>query len=527
MELNSAIYDFINKVEQTYLINFDSTLDDLDYLPEYIQSLSNIIQQINNITEYELGILQRATVLVIKLFPQLAHHHHNMVVIPTITAYYHVRKSAKSMATLYLLNTVREGVIYSCSHAVVSPDVEYYQNITTYRNYLPFWHNFINNPRESYSFLSVDSDVSKIQKEIFDEFMATLLYLMEKLNLSTRIAEEFSTFSDPKITLEAVKVNDFNIFVNVSDLYVDVLQSANKNLFKTWVQRFLNKMMVKSKKYPLVSGFYKLLAVGLKISNDLRYFDGDRLAREDVRLCYDTIRDSVTNIISKVKLYKDDLKISCIKVILSTPVSIISGMLINVVPVMVSLFTLGRSNLELAEIGMDALELWSKEIKQEEFDPFLGEILPHLDSYLCSRSISEKFDAKEAKITRTKKALSRRKIVTISEGDLFKIQKRILTFIVGLSNDMCRSFVENSSIIGDNIFYSKNLHLKVKLMFPNNFHVDLYMEKFILRIVELALYCSERKLRINACEVLHSLVLVFLGRSKLLYYKIVYNNYLI
>ncbi|GJQ83173.1 hypothetical protein Trydic_g18200 [Trypoxylus dichotomus] len=514
-QTNSAIYDFINKIEQTYLINFNSRPDDLDYLPEYIQSLSSTIQQIDTITEYELGILQQATVLVIKLFPQLANHHHNMVVVPMLTAYYHIRSCQTSMAMRYLLNVMREGVFYSCSQAVVTADVDYNQNITTYRNYVPFWQNFINKPKESYSFLSLDDDCAgEIQREIFDEFMATLLYLLEKLNLSTRLTDVCSTFSDPKVTVEAVKVNDFNIFVNVVDLYVDILKSTNKSLFKKWVQRFLNTAMVKSKKHPLVSGFYKLLAVGLKISNDLNYFGEKRLERDDIKLCYDTVKDSVINILSKVKLYKDDLKISCIKVILSTPISIIPDILTNVAPIMVSLFALGRSNLEFVEIGLDALEWWYNEIKQEDFDPFLREVLPHLDTYLCSKSISETFDAKAAKATKTQRAVGRRKIVTIGEGDLFKVQKRILAFIGNLSNDMCRSFVENSDTIGDSLFYGKQLHLKVELMFMNNFHVDLYLEKFILRIVELALYCSERKLRINACEVLHAIVLIFLGRTK-------------
>lgn len=493
-------------------MNFETKPKELDYLPDYIQTLSHILQQLDNITEYEIGVLQRISVLMIRLFPYLSHHHHDLVVKPLIIAYSHVRITKKAMAKQYLLSLIKEGIMYSCSHDVITGE-DYDQNIITYKSYMSFWLNFVNKEEGAYlKFKITEETAIKIRTEIFDEFMANLFYLIDKLNLNTRATGDFLKLTDPMVTLQAIKVSDLNIFVNAVDLYVNILKIANKHYFKKWAQLYLNNNIRKSREHPLISGFYKLLAVGLKLCNDLDYFAKERLAREDIRLCFENVSDFINSVILKVKLYKDDLRISCIKVILSSPTSILSQILLQVAPIMVSLFNMGRSNLSLAEMGMDALESWCKETKLDESDVFLKQVLPCLDTYLCSKSTSDKFDSNVTIVRKTRLTMSHRKIVSISEGDLYKLQKRILSFIGGLSNSICRSFVENNDIIGD-IVYHKNYHLKINLLFKD-IKVNLYLEKLIPRIIELALYCSDRKLRINACEVLHAMVLVLLGISK-------------
>lgn len=59
---------------------------------------------------------------------------------------------------------------------------------------------------------------------------------------------------------------------------------------------------------------------------------------------------------------------------------------------------------------------------------------------------------------------------------------------------------------------SNNLHLKVTLPY-NDMTLEVFLEPFMVRVVELALYSSDKKTRIMACELFHAFVAVFLGRS--------------
>jgi len=77
---------------------------------------------------------------------------------------------------------------------------------------------------------------------------------------------------DPESGLEANNCKDFQVFINLVDLMRDVFLNVDCSRFEKWIQPFSYKVISESCNKPLVSGFYKLLAVALKLCDRLHYF---------------------------------------------------------------------------------------------------------------------------------------------------------------------------------------------------------------------------------------------------------------
>lgn len=59
------------------------------------------------------------------------------------------------------------------------------------------------------------------------------------------------------------------------------------------------------------------------------------------------------------------------------------------------------------------------------------------------------------------------------------------------------------------------LQKKLRYQFPlDNKEVVIYLDEFLPRILELSLKASDRKVRVNACEVLHTIVIYLIGQRK-------------
>ena len=60
--------------------------------------------------------------------------------------------------------------------------------------------------------------------------------------------------------------------ISICILYRDLLPEKQIYMFERWVYSFGHQIILLSSKFPLVSGFYKLLAVCMKICSKLKYF---------------------------------------------------------------------------------------------------------------------------------------------------------------------------------------------------------------------------------------------------------------
>ncbi|KAB0800482.1 hypothetical protein PPYR_06222 [Photinus pyralis] len=516
VEINHIFVTISQILENTYILTEDLSPDQIAYLPHYVQTLSFIITNLPELNNSHIVSLQLISVVLIKVFPQLSTLQHYLVVDAFIVMFHQLLQCEKNVLESFLEEIIYQGVIWTCSHQIFS-DAEQLKDTNreaiTYKNYLPFWNGMLGVMNLTrYEKYAIDLTKRKhLLKKLTNALVKTLFVLINKLNLKTKLKNPDNPVTDPESAFEALQTSDFVVFVNVVDFYQDILRNVSPEIFKGWISQCVNQIIYKSLQYPLVSGFYKLLTSCLQICDKLNYFNETQLEMEDVRMSYNSILQFVEDMLWKMKQYKGDLQIACLNVLLTTPIGIVKEILPRAVPAFVVLFSVGRSYLHIAGLGVDVLLRWYKSLPAIEIEPFLAEVLPCLDSYLKSRSLGGGLESNlVVKHRKTKKALSKRKVLVQTELELFKLQTKIITLIGQLNTNLCMAFI-NPKDNPKPVVWNKAPSLKVHL--PYNNKLTLYFDKFVPRIVELSLYSSDRKMRLAACELLHAVVLILLGSS--------------
>ncbi|KAF5289822.1 hypothetical protein FQA39_LY14977 [Lamprigera yunnana] len=515
-EINLLFITISQILENDYVLNTDIDSYQLEYLPHYVQSLAFIVSNLPELNSNCIISLQLVSTLLIKMFPQLSPVQHHLVIEAFVIMLHQLALCEKNVLEIFLESIIYQGILWTCSHqnaldAEILKDINI--EIVTHKNYIYFWRGLLNiKDATKYDKYEINSKSRRIiLRKVTNELMKTLFLFTNKLNLNIKLKNENDSATDPELAYEPEQTNDFIIFVNIVDFYQDIFENIDVDMFKSWIITYINQMLQKSIKYPLVSGYYKLLEFCLKICETLQYFNELNLANEDVQMCYNSLMRYIEGILWKMKQYKGDLQIACFHLIMATPVGIIRESLPKIASCFLVLFSIGRSYLELASIGIDVLEKWVKHIPMEEIKLFLIEVLPSLDSYLRTRSLGGQLESNlVSKFRKTKKLVSKRKILIQTEPELLKLQIKIMTFIGQLDNNLCMAFV-NARDNEDEMVWSNTSYLKVT--FPYNIKLLVYMDKFVPRVIELSLYCSDRKMRVASCELLHSLVLIILGTS--------------
>ncbi|KAK5649277.1 hypothetical protein RI129_000306 [Pyrocoelia pectoralis] len=516
LEINHIFVTISQILENTYILNADLSSDQIAELPHYVQTLSFIITNLPELNNNHIISLQLISIVLMKVFPQLSTLQHYLVVDAFVIMFDQLSQCGKNVLEQFLEEIIYQGVMWTCSYQI-SSDAELFKDLNseviTYKNYLPFWNGLLGFTN-SIKYEKYEINVKKrrlLLRKLTNELVKTLFLLINKLNLSTKLKDINNPVTDPEAAFEAVQTSDFVIFVNVVDFYQDILQNVSSEIFEVWINQYINQIIYKSLEYPLVSGFYKLLTSCLQVCEKLNYFDRVNLEKEDVKMSYNSILRFVEDMLWKMKQYKGDLQIACLRVLLATPTIIIKEILPKATSAFTVLFSVGRSYLYIADLGVDVLEKWFKNIPATEMEPFLIQVLPSLDSYLKSRSLGGGLESNLiVKHRKTKKAVNKRKVLVQTELELFKLQTKIITFIGQLNNTLCMAFI-NPKDTSKPVFWNKSPILKLNIPYTNK--LTLYMDKFVPRVVELSLYSSDRKMRLAACELLHAIILILLGTS--------------
>ncbi|KAK4881292.1 hypothetical protein RN001_004611 [Aquatica leii] len=516
IEINRLFVTISQILENNYILNDKIDPDQLIYLPHYIQTLSFIINNLPELHSNHIVSLQLISILLIKIFPQLSTMHHYMVIDAFVIMLYQLATCKQNILELFLENVIHQGVLWTCSHQIAL-DAELLkdlnQNVVTYKNHLPFWNGLLNIVNViKYEKYEINARSRKtILKKLINELIKTLFLILNKINLSTKLIDENNPITDPAAAYQPIETNDFVIFVNVVDFYQEILENVDMEIFKFWIIIYINRILNYSLKYPLVSGFYKLLASCLKNCEKLNYFNDSNRINEDVQMCHYSLVKFSEDVLCRMKQYKGDLQIACLHLIMAMPVSVIQEVLPSISSAFLVLFTIGRSYLPLAHLGIDALEKWVKQLSANDIEPILKEVLSSLDSYLRSRSLGSSLESNlTVRYRKTKKLLSKRKILVQTEPELLKLQMKIMSFIGQLNNNLCMTFVSNED--NESAVYSDTSYLAVN--FPYNNKLLMSMDRFVPRVLELSLFCSDRKMRVAACELLHAFILIILGTSK-------------
>ncbi|KAG5877906.1 hypothetical protein JTB14_011622 [Gonioctena quinquepunctata] len=164
-------------------------------------------------------------------------------------------------------------------------------------------------------------------------------------------------------------------------------------------------------------------------------------------------------------------------------------------------------------MGLETLEYWQENIEPDVLEPVLMKIIPSLDSFLRSKSLKGVGQAHAEKRRKTLQPLKKRKVLLELEPELVMLQRKILCFIGKQSLTNLHAFIFSDGTYVPNLVSGRDSHLKVTLPYED-LQLDIYLDSFLPRIIDLALLSSDRKTRITACELLQACVMVFLGRAK-------------
>lgn len=328
-------------------------------------------------------------------------------------------------------------------------------------------------------------------------------------------------FSDPNYDFEPVRVKDFHIFFNLVDFYRAIwkaqsLENHRKNLV-TWMNRLVEEIISKSRKYPLVSGFLKLMEVILGIANRLEYFNID--PRENDSSCYNNVYFYLCSIIKKAQQSSGELQIACLKLLFTAPERMLRTMISDMIPVYELAFDIGKSktSLFLAEMALNSIEKYIQAVqdtKSNETKSFLHAVLPYFDIYLqgFKGDSDETVEISNAKKTGTKRTAQ--KLTKIRESDLLKFQKRILFFLGTLEPYYCMRLVQDggagaveyTSLVKWSTTQIVRLNLYGQECIP-----EISMDELIPRLCEIASKTTERQKKVTACEILQATILYLIG----------------
>nr|CAH7739864.1 unnamed protein product [Callosobruchus chinensis] len=496
----------LQNFERTYIFNSNIESDEWEFLPDYIQIFANVTR-FRSFSSREFVCLQRASINMLKSFHHLPYQHHALVVEAVCTTLLFL-KSGKYFE-MYLENIVYQGVVWSCSHQHISMEAfaqETTEKIITCKNYFPLWRGILKIKEiSSYAGLGFSLEDKKyVEERVVTELVKTLMILINKLNIKMHIREDYGGNSSLENVYSVEHVNDYTIFLNVVDFYQEIFEISRPHLFRKCISRMAGDLIKKCIQYPLVSGFYRLLSFALKIGNKLNISTPDYV---------NSLGQFLPTLLNKITQFKDELSIACLQVLLAIPISIVQDMLVACADAFKTIFDIGKSYLPLAELGLTTLEHWQDNIDPAVLQPLLVEVVPSLDSFLRSKSVEESVQTMTTKRRKTAQALKKRRVVVVLEPELIKLQKKLLCFIGRQNLEVSRALVFSDNIYTTSQISGVNTHLEITLPYED-VQLDIIYDKFASRITDLALHCSDRKIRVMACEFLHALIVILLGKAK-------------
>lgn len=385
----------------------------------------------------------------------------------------------------------------SCSHTLLV-DVELQQELQNlsekpicYKNYVPLWNSLFT--------ISNDAEFSKpLTEEVFNKFSSVILSFIENLNLNVKIEEEVF-FITTSYSLKTENDSDFRFFINLIDLYIDVFEKVESNLFQNWIDEFLLNFIKFSYKHPLISGFYKLIEVIFKkseiFSDHEMYFSNSTI---------ELISQYVLDVIQHISEFVGELQIACINLIFSTPLAILANFVNDMIPVFKIAFNIGLTNLSLAFLALDVVDKIVKFPRVHCSYEFLINIISFTSPFLSSEENILSFiqDPKKKKIETSD--------VFKNYENLENLQTKVLIFYGSLDSKILFDFLHEKSINTNATWNKKNL-IQCELLFPD-IRLEINFDKFIPRIIELT-NSGDQRTKISACELLHSIITIILGKK--------------
>ncbi|XP_061121318.1 DNA-dependent protein kinase catalytic subunit isoform X2 [Syngnathus typhle] len=552
--------ELIQRCKQMYLTESDREDESFYQLPSFLDSIASVLIHLDKVPEVYTPLLERLVVVQIDSFPQYSEK-------MQITCCRAIIKVLVAMASKgpvlwsFISSVVHQGLIRVCSKPMVTESKDSENDsfgssevrigkakIPSSKNYLALYRGLLDCDRLKDSgfldgaFEHQNAALVSLSRILYDELVKSLLLIIEKLDLSLQKvtpgeeASEDATHvvpsSDPTAHLLPNKMKDFTAFINLVDFCSELLLHKHIEYFQTWMYPFSHKLILQSLRNPLVSGFYKLLSVTMKIAEKIKYYKG---VESSASTQGDTVRSACFALFSKfgkevcvkMKQYKDELLASCLTFVLSLHHNIVAVDIKVYCPALEAALKLGLSHVPLANAALHALEDWSSHIPPENMEPCYKLILPLLDGYLKTNgnndkedgvwevmsSLSSRSDVGYSRVLT--RLLKKSNQLAMEDAPLTTVRLRVVKLLGHLGGKLNRNLitvVSSEEMMKKFVAWDTEKRLSFPVPFTDMKPV-IYLDPFLPRISELALSTSDRQTKVAACELLHSLVLYMVGKS--------------
>ncbi|XP_014836896.1 PREDICTED: DNA-dependent protein kinase catalytic subunit [Poecilia mexicana] len=550
--------ELIQRCKQMYLTESDGEDDSFYQLPSFLDSIASVLIHLDKIPEVYTPLLERLLVVQIDTFPQYSERM-QFACSRSILKVFVAVASKGPVLWSFISSVVHQGLIRVCSKPITLSEDSSSESaevrtgkwkVPASANYLPLYKGLLDCDQLKDSgfldgaFLSQNAALGSLSRLLYDELVKSILRIVEKLDLSVQKiatgeeapddAAHVLPSSDPTANLLPNKIKDFTAFINLVDFCSELLLNTHVENFQSWMYPLSHELILHSIRNPLVSGFYKLLSVAMKIAKRIKYYQGVGV-RSSASTQDDTVRSACFALFSKfgkevcvrMKQYKDELLASCLTFVLSLHHNIVALDMKAYCPALETALRLGLSHIPLANAALDALEDWSFCLPPDTMQPCYADILPLLDGYLKTTSSSDKdesnWEVMSSMSSRRDKGYSRvmtrllkkSNHLSMEDAPLVMLRVRVVKLLGHLGGKLNRNLVtvvSSEEMMKKFVAWDSEKRLSFAVPFSDMKPV-IYLDPFLPRISELALSTSDRQTKVAACELLHSLVVYMVGKS--------------
>lgn len=499
--------------------------DVLQQLPIYIESLSKIMNHLNEISGIHVQKLESVIVILIKDFHFLSTAHHSMVCLCLLETFINLEKSGEKNLDDVLDSVIWQGILWTCSHQLTydlegkQESIRDWKETITYKNYLPLWLELL---------LSTSSkhrgrgDLNRIRSTLYGYFIRHLFAIIDKLDLSTR-KRKFTNnatledieffFTNPGLELQANRPENYQLLYNLVQFYDELIAQHSdedlKSCFIEWLELWIEKTMKLCIRYPLVSAFIYLIEIALKVIDRLGYVAN--IENMNAIKVLEPLKYFIKSLFTRCQEISGELQVAILQLIFQSPVAILKDYSADLKHVFIAGLEKGISNLSLAHHTLSCFE---KLIDSLNKDPktrrlLLQSIMPYMETFLSTEELSVENDSKIVKYGSNQR---KRFYLQSIETNLMSIKKKIFLFLGRRSPEEVRLILSNCD--QQTLVRGYMLEIfSVKLNSNDDCSPIIYLDQIFDKINSLALSSSDRATRISACELLHGLVLYFMGKN--------------
>uniref|UniRef100_A0A672S298 DNA-dependent protein kinase catalytic subunit n=1 Tax=Sinocyclocheilus grahami TaxID=75366 RepID=A0A672S298_SINGR len=540
--------ELIQRCKQMYLTETDRDDDNVYQLPSFLDSIASVLVHLDRIPEVYTPVLERLLVVQMDSFPQYSQRMQYATCRSIIKVFVAMAVRGPVLWS-FTSSVVHQGLIRVCSKPVPQSDVSVFAEIEdstlvrsgkwkvpSSKDYLDLFKGLLDceNLKDT-GFMdgapaAKNYNLRDINRHLYDALVQSVMKIVEKLDLSVQkvnAAEEsdassgFMPSSDPTANLMPNKPKDFIAFINLVDFCSELLPSRNPEYFAQWMHPLCHELILQSIRFPLVSGFYKLLSLSMGIAKKIHYFQSKSVGSGSTmeNACFSLLAKFGKEVCVRMKQYKDELLAACLMFILSLHPDMVALDIKAYIPALQAALRLGLSHAPLATAALDALESWSSLIPAAIMQPHYADILPHLDGYLKTTTNSVTFVSTGSSKSYGKvmmRLLKKSKHFSVGdESPIAAVRRRVVRLLGHLGGQLNRSLV--TAVSAEDMmkrFVAWDCEKRLSFAVPfKDMKPVIYLDSFLPRVTELALSSSDRQTKVAACELLHSLVIYIVGKG--------------